>query len=117
MDPAESRREAAKRFGADVTVNAADDVERLVAGVTGGMGAELAVEAAGVPETFELRAADPPRWPGRERRRARQARDARVRPGPPHPLRLPEHRVTAGVGSARCATRRHADRLRAGRRS
>ncbi|WP_033441875.1 zinc-dependent alcohol dehydrogenase family protein [Saccharothrix sp. NRRL B-16314] len=54
VDVAESRLEAAKLFGADITVNAADDVERVVAELTGGMGADLAVEAVGVPETFEL---------------------------------------------------------------
>ncbi|PSL57325.1 alcohol dehydrogenase [Saccharothrix carnea] len=54
VDLAESRLEAAKQFGADVTVNAADDVERVVFELTGGMGADLAVEAVGVPETFEL---------------------------------------------------------------
>ncbi|MEV1120870.1 zinc-dependent alcohol dehydrogenase family protein [Actinosynnema sp. NPDC049800] len=54
VDVAESRLEAAKQFGADLTVNAADDVERVVAELTGGMGADLAIEAVGVPETFEL---------------------------------------------------------------
>ncbi|QQQ80175.1 zinc-dependent alcohol dehydrogenase family protein [Saccharothrix sp. 6-C] len=49
-----SRLEAAKQFGADVVVNAADDVERVVFELTGGLGADLAVEAVGVPETFEL---------------------------------------------------------------
>lgn len=54
VDLAASRLEAAKQFGADVTVNAADDVERVVAELTGGLGADLAIEAVGVPETFEL---------------------------------------------------------------
>ncbi|QQQ74197.1 zinc-dependent alcohol dehydrogenase family protein [Saccharothrix sp. 6-C] len=54
VDLAESRLEAAKQFGADLTVNAADDVERVVFELTGGRGADLAVEAVGVPETFEL---------------------------------------------------------------
>ncbi|MEV8438765.1 zinc-dependent alcohol dehydrogenase family protein [Actinosynnema sp. NPDC051121] len=54
VDLAGSRLEAAKQFGADVTVNAADDVERVVFELTGGSGADLAVEAVGVPETFEL---------------------------------------------------------------
>ncbi|TQM78931.1 alcohol dehydrogenase [Saccharothrix saharensis] len=54
VDLAESRLEAAKQFGADVTVNAADDVERVVLELTGGLGADLAIEAVGVPETFEL---------------------------------------------------------------
>lgn len=54
VDLAESRLEAAKQFGADITITAADDVERVVAELTGGMGADLAIEAVGVPETFEL---------------------------------------------------------------
>ncbi|MBB5801173.1 alcohol dehydrogenase [Saccharothrix ecbatanensis] len=54
VDLAEARLDAAKQFGADVTVNAADDVERVVFELTGGLGADLAIEAVGVPETFEL---------------------------------------------------------------
>ncbi|NUT48471.1 MAG: zinc-dependent alcohol dehydrogenase family protein [Saccharothrix sp.] len=54
VDLAASRLEAAKQFGADVTVNAAEDVEAVVAELTGGLGADVAIEAVGVPETFEL---------------------------------------------------------------
>ncbi|MFE2756983.1 zinc-dependent alcohol dehydrogenase family protein [Actinosynnema sp. NPDC059335] len=54
VDLAPTRLDAAKQFGADVTVNAAEDVERVVFELTGGMGADVAIEAVGVPETFEL---------------------------------------------------------------
>lgn len=54
VDLAAPRLEAAKRFGADVVVGAGDDVQAAVAEVTGGLGADTAVEAVGVPETFEL---------------------------------------------------------------
>jgi alcohol dehydrogenase len=52
LDP--SRLEAAKTFGADVTVLAGDDPVAVVAGLTEGLGADVAIEAAGVPESFEL---------------------------------------------------------------
>src|SRR5262249_257922 len=58
IDKADSRLEAAKEFGADVTVN--NDRENpadVLAGLTGGLGADVAVEAVGVPATFELAAA------------------------------------------------------------
>lgn len=41
-------------MGADVTVGADEDPEALVADLTGGLGADVVVEAVGVPETFEL---------------------------------------------------------------
>ncbi|HEY8546677.1 MAG TPA: zinc-dependent alcohol dehydrogenase family protein [Acidimicrobiales bacterium] len=55
IDLADSRLEAAKQFGADVTVNNGreDPVEALQA-LTGGLGADVAIEAVGVPATFEL---------------------------------------------------------------
>ncbi|MBO3751991.1 zinc-dependent alcohol dehydrogenase family protein [Streptosporangiaceae bacterium NEAU-GS5] len=54
VDLAPSRLEAAKQFGADLVVAAGDDPLESVAEVTGGLGADLAIEAVGVPETFEL---------------------------------------------------------------
>jgi len=56
VDIADSRLEAARStFGADVTINSSsDDVVEAVKGLTGGMGADVAIEAVGVPETFEL---------------------------------------------------------------
>lgn len=58
IDPIGSRREAAKQFGADVVIdnggdNAADVVE-LVADLTDGLGADVVMEAVGVPAAFEL---------------------------------------------------------------
>jgi alcohol dehydrogenase len=55
IDRAESRLEAAKHFGADVTVNdsAASPLE-VVRSLTDGEGADVVIEAVGLPETFEL---------------------------------------------------------------
>jgi alcohol dehydrogenase len=55
IDLADSRLDAAKQFGADVVIN--NDREDAVAAVrdlTGGLGADVAIEAVGVPATFEL---------------------------------------------------------------
>lgn len=55
VDLAASRLEAAKVFGADVVIN--NDHEDALAAVrdlTGGLGADVAIEAVGVPATFEL---------------------------------------------------------------
>jgi alcohol dehydrogenase len=55
IDLADSRLEAAKRFGADVTVNnARKDPGDVIRSLTGGLGADVAIEAVGVPATFEL---------------------------------------------------------------
>ncbi|GGR96014.1 alcohol dehydrogenase [Micromonospora fulviviridis] len=54
VDKAQSRLDAAKRFGADLTVLADDDPLEVVRSVTGGLGADVAVEAVGVPASFEL---------------------------------------------------------------
>lgn len=54
VDLAPARLEAAKRLGADVTVGAGDDPAAAVGDLTGGLGADVAIEAVGVPETFEL---------------------------------------------------------------
>ncbi|MBO2455195.1 zinc-dependent alcohol dehydrogenase family protein [Actinomadura barringtoniae] len=55
IDLADSRLEAAKQFGATVTVNnARQDPMAVVQELTGGLGADTTVEAVGVPETFEL---------------------------------------------------------------
>jgi alcohol dehydrogenase len=54
IDLATSRLEAAKRLGADVTMLSSDDPVAAVNELTDGLGAHVAVEAVGVPETFEL---------------------------------------------------------------
>jgi len=54
IDIATSRLQAAKTFGADVTVLSSDKPEAVVAGLTDGLGADVVIEAVGVPESFEL---------------------------------------------------------------
>ncbi|HZR94230.1 MAG TPA: zinc-dependent alcohol dehydrogenase family protein [Gaiellaceae bacterium] len=55
IDQADARLVLAREFGADVTINNADeDAAAKVLAVTGGLGVDVAVEAVGVPETFEL---------------------------------------------------------------
>ena len=54
IDLADSRLEAAKHFGADVVVNnSREDAEAIVAELTGGLGADVSIEAVGTPATFE----------------------------------------------------------------
>jgi alcohol dehydrogenase len=55
IDLAAGRLDAAKQFGADITINSRDDdpIERVME-LTGGLGADVAIEAVGVPDTFEL---------------------------------------------------------------
>lgn len=57
IDIADVRLDAAKRFGADVVINNSteDPMERILE-LTGGLGADVAIEAVGVPDTFELAA-------------------------------------------------------------
>ena len=55
VDLADVRLEAAKQFGADVTLNPSrEDVEAAVTQLTDGLGADVAIEAVGVADTFEL---------------------------------------------------------------
>jgi alcohol dehydrogenase len=55
IDLADSRLDAAKQFGADVVINnSREDAEAIVAELTGGLGADVSIEAVGVPATFEL---------------------------------------------------------------
>ena len=56
-DPVASRLDAAKRFGADIVVRNGENGEdpvALVTDITGGLGADVVIEAVGVPQTFEL---------------------------------------------------------------
>jgi alcohol dehydrogenase len=52
IDPLPSRREWAKKFGADLTVSP-EEAREVVEGLTEGLGADVTVEAVGMPETFE----------------------------------------------------------------
>src|SRR5690606_28096165 len=54
IDTAESRREAARRFGADVALSPDDDPVERVRSLTDGLGADVVMEAVGIPATFEL---------------------------------------------------------------
>src|SRR5438093_10383170 len=55
IDLADARLEQAGEFGADVTINnGREDALAVVQELTAGLGADVAVEAVGVPETFEL---------------------------------------------------------------
>ena len=57
IDLADTRLEAAKLFGADVTVNnSRENPLVIVQSLTDGLGADVAIEAVGTPATFELAA-------------------------------------------------------------
>ena len=58
IDLADSRLESALRFGADMTINnGREDPIALTMEMTDGLGVDVALEAVGVPQTFELAAA------------------------------------------------------------
>ena len=73
IDLADARLEQAREFGADVTINnGREDAVAAVMELTDGLGADVAIEAVGVPETFELcTELVRPGRPRRERRRPR----------------------------------------------
>jgi alcohol dehydrogenase len=55
IDLADARLAKAREFGADVTINnGSTDAVAEVMELTGSLGADVAIEAVGVPETFEL---------------------------------------------------------------
>ena len=55
IDLDDSRLASAKRFGADTTINnGVSDAVAMVMELTDGLGADVAFEAVGVPQTFEL---------------------------------------------------------------
>ena len=57
IDLADSRLEAAKQFGADLTINNGhEDAVKIIKEMTDGLGADVSMEAVGVPATFELAA-------------------------------------------------------------
>ena len=54
VDRVPGRLDWAGRFGADARVLASDEPEQLVDDLTDGLGADVTIEAVGVPETFEM---------------------------------------------------------------
>jgi alcohol dehydrogenase len=55
IDLADARLDAAKGFGADLTINNRNsDAATLIRELTDGLGADVAIEAVGTPATFEL---------------------------------------------------------------
>ncbi len=55
IDLADARLDAAKQFGADVTINPSrEDVAEQIATLTDGLGVDVAIEAVGTPATFEM---------------------------------------------------------------
>jgi alcohol dehydrogenase len=55
IDVADARLDAAKAFGATATINnSREDAVAAVKELTGDLGADVAIEAVGIPETFEL---------------------------------------------------------------
>jgi alcohol dehydrogenase len=54
VDVAVSRQKAAMEHGADLALGPDEDVVETVRGFTNGLGANVAIEAVGVPSTFEL---------------------------------------------------------------
>jgi alcohol dehydrogenase len=55
IDVSDARLEAAKHFGADVTVNnSRENPLTVIQDLTGRLGADVSIEAVGVPATFEL---------------------------------------------------------------
>ena len=55
IDLADSRLEMAKQFGADETINSGrEDVVARIHALTDDLGADVVIEAVGIPETFEL---------------------------------------------------------------
>jgi alcohol dehydrogenase len=57
VDLADTRLERARQFGADTTINnGREDARALIMELTDGLGADVAIEAVGVPATFELAA-------------------------------------------------------------
>lgn len=54
IDKADSRLGAARKFGATAVSRPDEDPLELIQALTDGLGADVAIEAVGVPETFEL---------------------------------------------------------------
>jgi alcohol dehydrogenase len=53
IDLADSRLEAARKFGPDVVNSGRDDPALVIGELTSGLGADVTMEAVGLPQTFE----------------------------------------------------------------
>jgi alcohol dehydrogenase len=53
VDKASARRDAAQKLGADIVLDVDADVAEVLAGLTDGLGADVTIEAVGIPQTFE----------------------------------------------------------------
>ena len=74
IDLDDKRLEVAKRFGATAIINSADGkAAEAVMKLTGGRGVDTAIEAVGIPATFEL--CEKIVAPGGHHRQHRRARD------------------------------------------
>jgi alcohol dehydrogenase len=54
IDKADARLQAAKHLGADLVTTPDRDVLSIVHAITDGLGADVVIEAVGIPQTFEL---------------------------------------------------------------
>lgn len=54
VDGIGSRLDAAKNLGADILLRPTDDVRGAIDEITDGLGADVAIEAVGIPATFEM---------------------------------------------------------------
>ncbi len=55
IDPADARLDAARKLGADIVVNNdRADPSAVIAEITDGLGADVTMEAVGIPQTFDL---------------------------------------------------------------
>lgn len=54
VDGIASRLDAAKSLGADILLRPTDDVRGAIDEITDGLGADVAIEAVGIPATFEM---------------------------------------------------------------
>jgi hypothetical protein len=123
IDLAESRVEAARKFGADIVKNGStEDPEMVIATLTDGLNADVVMEAVGTAHTFELAVKLVPRWRSRRQHRCpRSIRDAaprrRLGQAPDHyhrPGRPPLDTAIDRAGRRRRSGRRRRDTTRAG---
>jgi NADPH:quinone reductase-like Zn-dependent oxidoreductase len=117
IDLADARLEAAKQFGADVVINPAhENPITVVRDMTAGMGAEVTIEAVGVPATFEQAVSSPTQAGTSLTSACTASHDpapgARLDQGPDHHHRTGrhvQHSYAAGAGQDPAVARAHPD--------